>query len=306
MSCSLCPRHCTANRTAEVGFCGAHEGLEVSAICLHTGEEPPLGGNATDTQGGIVNVFFSHCNLHCIYCQNQDISEASIAERLIHYRTVDEVADSICKLLPQSDNLLGFVTAAHYANHLPSIVEAVHQRGFNPTVVYNSSGYESVDTLRSLEGTVDIYLPDFKYMDSDLAGRYSHAPDYPDVAEKAIKEMMRQVGTGLKCDDNGIAFRGLIIRHLVLPGHVNNSLAVLDRLAQLPTTNYRLPKLSLMAQYFPPRTDLPKPLDRSISADEYNLVTQYYKELGFDGWLQELASEHTYRPDFTNKNNPFF
>ncbi len=299
MKCHLCPRSCEVDRGKTTGFCGAPEGLEVSAICVHTGEEPPLNP--------IVNVFFSHCNLHCIYCQNRDISAASVDASLIHYRTVDEIADRICQLLSALNSphsaLLGFVTAAHYAHQLPAIVEAVRQRGFNPTVVYNSSGYESVDTLRSLEGLVDIYLPDFKYMDNDLACRYSHAPDYPEVASKALLEMMRQVGAGLKCDDNGIAFRGLIIRHLVLPGHVENSLAVLDWIADnIPPFKVHV---SLMAQYFPPHPDLPQPLNRCLSANEYNLVAQHYKELGFDGWLQELASELTYRPDFTNKDNPF-
>ena len=295
LKCKLCPRQCGVDRGRGVGFCGASDRLEVSAICLHAGEEPPLNP--------IVNVFFAHCNLQCIYCQNRDISSSAVNPAFVNYRTVDEVADRICQLLPKSSGLLGFVTTAHYANHLPAIVEAVRSRGFSPTVVYNSSGYESMETLQSLEGVVDIYLPDFKYMEPQIAHDYSHAGDYPEVAARAVLEMKRQVGAGLKCDENGVAFRGLIIRHLVLPGHTGNSLKVLEWIADnLPPFNVHV---SLMAQFYPPRPDLPEPINRTLNEEEYRLVTDRYQELGFDGWLQELASEHNYRPDFTQKENPF-
>ncbi len=278
-----------------MGFCGAPEALEVSAICVHTGEEPPLNP--------IVNVFFSHCNLHCIYCQNHDISTAAVNTGFVHYRTADEVADRIGQLLPQTGGLLGFVTATHYVKHLPTIVEAVRKRGFSPTIVYNSSGYESIETLQMLDGLVDIYLPDLKYLDPEVALSYSHARDYPEVSTQAILEMKRQVGAGLKCDEEGVAFRGLIIRHLVLPGHVDNSLKVLDWIADnLPSFTIHV---SLMAQYFPPQTDLPAPINRTLTETEYRQVADKYEALGFDGWLQELASEHHYRPDFSKKDNPF-
>ena len=297
-SCSLCPRLCGVDRAVDRGFCGASSDLEVASVVLHRGEEPPLNP--------IVNVFFAHCNLQCIYCQNWQISGKG--ERLKvkgESYSVQALADLIVShLSPLTSHLLGFVTAAHYADRIPEILDAVHQRGLYPTVVYNSSGYESVETLRSLEGLVDIYLPDFKYMDSDLASRYSHAPDYPEVATAALEEMIRQVGTGLKVDENGIAYRGLIVRHLVLPGHIDNSLAVLRHLATLSTIHYPLPTLSLMAQYYPPRPDLPSPLDRTLTPDEYATVANLYNELGFNGWLQELQSENNYRPDF-NQTHPF-
>lgn len=294
MGCRLCPRQCGVDRKKSTGFCGASEELKVSAICVHAGEEPPLNP--------IVNVFFTHCNLHCIYCQNRDISSADVDPSFVHYRTVDEVADRICTLLPQTNNLLGFVTASHYVHYLPAIVEEVRRRGFSPTIVYNSSGYESIETLQTLDGLVDIYLPDLKYMDSQLALRYSHAEDYPEVATKALLEMKRQVGAGLKRDEEGVAFRGLIIRHLVLPGRVENSLSVLDWIADhLPPFNVHV---SLMAQYFPPHPDLPTPIDRTLSEEEYRRVADHYEALGLDGWLQELAAEHHYRPDFSQKN-PF-
>lgn len=198
--------------------------------------------------------------------------------------------------------MLGFVTAAHYADRIPEILEAVRQRGFSPTVVYNSGGYESVETLRSLEGLVDIYLPDFKYMDSDLAQAYSHAPDYPEVAQAVLQEMRRQVGGALKVDEDGRAYRGLIVRHLVLPGHIDNSLQCLDWLADFMPFGLHL---SLMAQYFPPRPGLPAPLNRCITSEEYAAVVAHAEELGLtDGWIQELEARDNYRPDFTNEN-PF-
>lgn len=294
-TCELCPRCCNVDRTHTPGFCGGRDALEVAAVCVHRGEEPPLVP--------IVNVFFAHCNLHCIYCQNGDISGADTAEGFVHYRTIEEVTDRICQLLPESGGMLGFVTATHYADRLPAIIDAVHQRGYTPTVVYNSGGYEREETLRSLEGLVDVYLPDMKYMDSTLAATYSHAADYPEVAAAALLEMKRQVGTGLKCDDKGVAYRGLIVRHLVLPGHTKNSVDCLEWLAD----NFIAPMLhvSLMAQYYPARPDLPAPLNRPLTAEEYSVVAERYQQLGFDGWLQELEAESHYRPDFTLNDNPF-
>ncbi len=289
--CGLCPRGCGIDRRRDTGFCGASAELEVSAVCLHRGEEPPVNP--------IVNVFFTHCNLQCIYCQNRQISGRGEGETV----TVERLAERICALLPESGGLLGLVTAAHYADWIPVLLDEVHRRGYNPTVVYNSSGYERVETLRSLEGLVDIYLPDFKYMDSALAERYSHAADYPDVAQAAIREMVRQVGRGLKVDDEGRAYRGLIVRHLVLPGHVDNSLRCLEWLADEFSFGLHL---SLMAQYFPPVEGLPAPLDRTLTPQEYATVTARAEALGLtDGWFQELEAQSHYRPDFTLTDNPF-
>lgn len=300
--CLLCPRQCGVDRAVAAGFCGASSLLEVGAVCVHRGEEPPLNP--------IVNVFFNHCNLQCIYCQNWQISQDKKSKVKGETYTVDTLADLIVSrlsaLASHLSPLLGLVTAAHYADQLPALLDAVHRRGITPTVVYNSGGYESVDTLRSLEGLVDVYLPDFKYMDAALADAYSHAPDYPEVATAALKEMMRQVGVGLKLDDEGRAYRGMIVRHLVLPGHVANSLAVLDQLAQLPTTNYKLPTLSLMAQYYPPQPGLPAPLDRGVTLEEYGAVVDHAVALGLtDGWIQELGACDSYRPDFDNADTPF-
>lgn len=302
--CRLCPRGCGVRRAETTGFCGATDELEVSSVCVHRGEEPPLNP--------IVNVFFSHCNLQCIYCQNWQISGPKTVGGECRTESVESLADRICQLLPSPDRrescgetpLLGLVTAAHYADRIPKLIEALRQRGISPTVVYNSGGYESVETLSNLEGLVDVYLPDFKYMDSGIAARYSHAADYPEVATAALEEMKRQVGGGLKVDDSGRAYRGIIVRHLVLPGHTDNSLAVLERLADL-FTPFTL-RLSLMAQYYPPRQGLPEPLDRTLTAEEYGVVVDRAAELGFtNGWVQELNAQDNYRPDFNNTDNPF-
>ena len=295
-TCHLCPRHCGVRRAEACGFCGATDALEVSSVCVHRGEEPPLNP--------IVNVFFTHCNLQCIYCQNWQISQGNGLQVAGYRYTVAELAERICRLLPESGGMLGFVTAAHYADRLAAIVDEVRHSGLNPTVVYNSGGYESVETLRSLEGVVDIYLPDLKYMDSDIAARYSHAPDYPEVAAAALKEMKRQVGGGLMTDDDGRAYRGIIVRHLVLPGHTDNSLRCLEWLAD--NFNPFSLHLSLMAQYFPPREDLPAPLNRTLTEEEYRTVTDRAAELCLtEGWTQELTAQDNYRPDFTQENNPF-
>ncbi len=298
--CTRCPRHCGADRNSgQRGYCGANDEIEVASVTVHRGEEPPLNP--------IVNVFFAHCNLHCIYCQNRQISGQQLAVN-VQQKTVSALADEICALLstlhsPLSTPQLGLVTAAHYADRIPEILDAVRQRGFSPTVVYNSSGYESVETLRSLEGLIDIYLPDYKYADPDIAEAYSHAPDYPEVAQAALKEMRRQVGGSLKIDDAGHAYRGLIVRHLVLPGNIDNSLHALNWLAdEFPFGLH----LSLMAQYYPPVDTLPAPLNRTLRPEEYDTVVQHAVNLGLtDGWIQELDASRNYRPDFNNKQSVF-
>lgn len=298
--CTLCPRTCEADRNAAAGFCGAPKDMEIATVCTHRGEEPPLNP--------IVNIFFAHCNLQCIYCQNWQISHGKNLSAGSERLTADSLAERIVSELPPAATnatpLIGFVTAAHYADRLPAIAEAIRRQGLKPVFVYNSSGYESVDTLRSLEGLIDIYLPDLKYMDPLLATAYSFAPDYPTVAAKAMLEMKRQVGSGLKTDDNGTAYRGIIVRHLVLPGAVGNSLCCLDWLAD--NFDPFVLHLSLMAQYFPPHPGLPSPLDRTLTAEEYAAVTEHAEALGFThGWVQDLNARDNYRPDFSRKDSPF-
>ena len=245
---------------------------------------------------GIVNIFFNHCNLQCIYCQNGAISGRSVDAALAHYTDLDAIAREVARLLPHSNGTVGFVTAAHYAHLLPDLVEAIRGLGLAPTFVYNSSGYESVDTLRQLEGLVDVYLPDFKYIDTALAAAYSHAADYPAVALAALREMYYQKGSALPTDDNGIAYRGIIVRHLVLPGQVQNSIDVLNTLADLSTSLH----IALMAQYFPPCNNLPDQLNRTLTPAEYEQVTNHFYSTGLHrGWVQDLEAQACYRPDFS-------
>ena len=301
--CKLCPRNCGADRRNGRGRCGAGAGMEVATVCIHRGEEPPLVP--------IVNVFFEHCNLGCIYCQNWQISGGTGNRDACDTETLAaRICDVFASLFSLSSGkpappMLGFVTAAHYADRLPAVVEAVRRRGWSPTVVYNSSGYESVETLRTLEGVVDVYLPDLKYMDRGLAAAYSHAADYPEVAAAALTEMRRQVGGGLATDpDSGQALRGIIVRHLVLPGATGNSIGCLEWLAD--HFNPFSLHLSLMAQYYPPKEGLPPPLDRTITEEEYRTVVDHAESLGLtSGWIQEMNAQANYRPDFDNPDNPF-
>lgn len=234
--------------------------------------------------------------MRCLFCQNQEISRGKVAEERIRYRGVDEVVEGIARMLPECENVVGFVSATQYAYAIPQIVEGLHERGLTPTTVYNTNGYESVETLRVLEPYVDVYLPDMKYMDEVLGRRYSGTKGYPNVAGTAIEEMVRQKGSRLMCDERGVAFRGVVIRHLVLPGQVENSKGVIDWVAE------RLPwntQLSLMAQYYPVGKALPDELGRKVSKEEYEEVVAYMEEKGLaNGWVQEIEASETYRPDF--------
>lgn len=302
--CSLCPRNCFVDRQNRLGFCHAAVLPEVSSICVHKGEEPPISGTK-----GICNVFFAHCNLQCIFCQNYEISRASVDADKIFYHTVDEIAERISQVLPTTENMLGLVSASHYAHLVPELIDKLHAKGVHPTVVWNSNGYESVETLRLLAPYIDVYLPDFKYMDADLAKRYSNAADYPEVAQRALREMLSQMGPTLHCDERGVAFRGIIIRHLVLPGQVENSLNCLRWLSQEMGTDINI---SLMAQYFPPTLSAantasgsfqwPDSLNRPISQQEYENVLDCFYQLGFhNGWQQELCAKDRFHPDFSKE-----
>ena len=295
--CKLCPRECGVNRSnGEVGFCGCTEQPFVASICLHKGEEPILCGTK-----GVCNVFFAHCNLQCVYCQNIDISNNK--STLSRYGDLESIEERIAEILPQTENVLGFVSPSHQAHWIPKILDRLSEKGFSPTVVYNTNAYDSVQTLKDLEPYVNVYLPDFKYFDNALAKHYSQAGDYFEVATKAIAEMYRQKGSTLMTNENEVATSGLIIRHLVLPGCVENSKNVLSWIAENISVNVHL---SLMAQYYPPQgTDkLPDELNRFLSKEEYEAVCEHSHNLGFHrGWEQELNQKIVYQPHFENENS---
>ena len=279
----------------------------MASIAIHRGEEPVLAGRR-----GVCNLFFAHCNLGCIYCQNNEISRRTVSSDKIFYHSIDEVADRISELMQNSaqpeqeascsEPMLGFVSPSHYADSIPVILEALHQRGLYPTTIYNTNCYDSIETLRMVDPYIDIYLPDLKYCDARLAARYSNAADYPAKAQAALLEMVRLRGTGLLIGDDGLAFRGIIVRHLVLPGQTENSRATLHWIADNIGTNIHL---SLMGQYRPPDgIELPDELNRTLYDDEYNTITAYMQQLGFcHGWTQTLDACDSCLPDFSKKDS---
>ena len=296
--CTLCPRNCGVNRFSEkLGFCKSDASFRISSVCVHKGEEPAISG-----EKGICNVFFSHCNLQCIYCQNFEISRNEI--RIIPYSIAyPELIEKICFILDQTENRIGFVSPSHQIPQMLAIIRGIKETGRNPIVIYNTNGYDKVESLKLLEGIVDVYLPDFKYMDANLAYRYSQAGDYPEVAFLAIKEMHRQKGSALILNDNGLAESGIIIRHLVLPGAVNQSIEVLRGIATELSSKLHI---SLMSQYYP--TELVRndnELKRTIFQEEYKQVIDALYEFGFyRGWIQDLESQASYRPNFLD-DRPF-
>ncbi|MBQ3356018.1 MAG: 4Fe-4S cluster-binding domain-containing protein [Oscillospiraceae bacterium] len=279
----LCPRKCGVDRASgQLGFCRMPAQLRAARAMLHYGEEPPVSGAF-----GTGAVFFSGCTLRCVYCQNGEISEGGkgiplVARRLreIFEQLIDEGAQSI-----------DLVTPTHF---LPEILPALTPKLPVP-VVYNCGGYERVETLRELEGLVDVYLPDFKYADPVLAEKLSRAPDYFEVAAAAIREMYRQVGGAVVTD--GIMERGLLIRHLVLPGYLDNSLRVIEWVAANFPKNDVL--FSLMSQYVPTGRVAP-PLDRRVSAEEYDGAVSWMELCGItNGYTQDAsAATMEYLPSF--------
>jgi len=259
------------------------------------GEEPPISGDS-----GICNVFFSHCNLQCVYCQNHQISNNEIE---IESVSLEKVIEQITKILNTGVRSLGFVSPSHQIPQMTRIIDAIRAKGYNPIIVYNTNSYDTVETIALLESYVDVYLADFKYADNSLGEELSGIKKYADFATLAIREMITQKGTSLLLDDQGIALKGVIIRHLVLPGHPENSIEVLNRLADMSDSKITL---SLMSQYYPAYKAMEFPaLNRSLQQKEYQRIVDYLDCLGFkNGWIQELESQDTYQPDFNNEH-PF-
>lgn len=284
MICTLCPRRCGAERTAEAGggFCRMPGGLRVARAMLHHWEEPPISG-----QNGAGTVFFSGCTLGCVYCQNGDISAGGFGKDISTAR-LREIFE---ELIAQGAHNIELVTPTHF---LPWILPALTPRLPVP-VVYNCGGYERVETLRALEGLVDVYLPDLKYADGALAAELSGAADYFPVACEAIREMFRQVGPYVL--EDGLLTRGVVIRHLVLPGYLDNTRRVLDWIAETFAPGDVL--VSLMSQYTP-TANMTGRLARRVTAAEYRAAADYMRNCGItDGFVQERTSaEEAYTPAF--------
>lgn len=295
-TCVSCPRACGVNRLAgELGFCRIPAVVQVSHAGLHRGEEPPISGVR-----GSGTIFFSGCNLRCIFCQNYQISqEFSPCEP--QSLTVAELAAEMLRLEAQGAHNINLVSPSHVVLQVAGAIAAARGRGLAVPVVYNSNGYDSVAALRHLRGLVDIYLPDLKYLKNELGRRFSAVDDYAEVAPRALTEMLTQVGH-LQTDAQGLAVRGLLVRHLVLPGCLDNSLRVLDFLAKLSPDTF----VSIMAQYSPQYQAMADPvINRTLYQDEYDRVVDHALALGLkNAFIQELASQDYYLPDF-DRGNPF-
>lgn len=290
--CSLCPRNCGVNRLdGQKGFCGVDAEILVARAALHMWEEPCISGKE-----GSGAVFFSGCSLGCGFCQNNKISRGQTGKKI----TVEYLAELFFQLQGQGANNINLVTAGHFLPQVALALENARAHGLKIPVVYNSSGYEKADTLKILEGLVDIYLPDFKYMDPELAGKYSHAPDYPQIAKDALKEMVQQVGTP-EFDERGMMKKGVIVRHLLLPGHVKNSREVLKYLYE--TYGDRI-YISIMNQYtpMPAMKDDPK-LSRKVTDREYERLLDYALSLGLNnGFIQEgETAKESFIPEFNEE-----
>lgn len=290
MQCFLCPRRCGIDRAVQPGFCGAMETPRVAKIMLHHWEEPFLSG-----VNGSGTVFFSGCNLGCVFCQNHEIRDGGVGE----YYNAEQLSAAYLSLQVQGAHNINLVTAAHYVPIVAESLRMAKARGLSIPVVYNSGGYELAETLRLLDGLVDVYLPDLKYVSSELSERFSGAPDYFTAASAAIEEMYRQVGD-LVLREDGIALRGLVIRHLVLPNCVDDSRKVLDYIVtRFPLST----QVSIMSQFTPQEHVTAFPLNRRITSREYDRVISYALSKGlYNILIQQLNSASAaYTPTFTDK-----
>lgn len=276
-NCLLCPRKCGINRrTGQTGVCGVSSEIKVARAALHYWEEPCISGKR-----GSGAVFFSGCSLHCVFCQNREISDGKEGKVISKAR----LSDIFMELAGKGANNINLVTPGQY---IPDIVWAVNDaksRGMKLPIIYNTSGYENVTELKLLEGIVDVYLPDFKYMDSTLSARYSRAKDYPSVAKQALSEMVRQQPDVVIDDATGLIQKGVIVRQLLLPGHVNDAKAVLKYLYD---TYHDHVYISMMSQFTPiALKDYPE-INRTVTKREYERLVNYALEIGItNAFIQE-------------------
>ena len=288
--CYACPRECGVDRGEKRGYCGAGNEILIAKTMVHRFEEPPISG-----AHGSGAIFFGGCNLGCVYCQNAEISARAAGKPT----SAAEFEKIVFDLEANGVHNIDLITAAHFVPCLAPILEKVKPKLSIP-IVYNSGGYEKPETLRLLDGLVDVYLPDYKYRSAELAKKFSFAPDYPEVAEAALEEMTRQQPEFVT-DDSGIAKRGVIVRHLVLPAHRDDSIAVMRLLAdRFPSV-----KLSLMRQYTPEfnRSEY-RELNRRVTSFEYNSVVDEAVRLGLDGFIQDASSATAaFTPDFSENRS---
>jgi putative pyruvate formate lyase activating enzyme len=298
-SCDICPQKCGVNRLEDKrGFCHAGWRPIISSYCAHKGEEPALSGTR-----GSGTIFFGNCNMRCVYCQNYQISQK---RRRMRGKEM-EIQTLARQLIYLQDELhchnINFVSPSHF---VPQIVRAVYEAvpmGLKIPLVYNTGGYDSLDTLKALDGIIDIYLPDIRYASDKIAEQFSQASDYVKHVRAGIKEMYRQVGN-LVVDKKGIAIRGMIVRHLILPERLAGSEDSLTWLAKEISPEVGI---SIMAQYYPTHHAGRFPaLSRMITKAEYSEVLALLEKLGMEnGWIQEMSAPDSYQPDFEHEGHPF-
>ena len=284
--CTICPHNCKINRTKNPGRCKSTDKIKIALYSIHNFEEPCISG-----ENGSGTIFFSNCNMNCVFCQNYEISQLGRGKEI----TIEELANVMIKQQERNVQNINLVTPTSYALHIVETIKIARKKGLKIPIVYNTNGYESVETLKLLEGYVDIYLPDLKYYYDDLAKKYSKVDNYFEIATKAIQEMYRQVGAPV-LDENGVMKKGLMIRHLILPNEVQNSKKVLKWVKENIDSNVYV---SIMAQYFPTykAKEIPE-IARKITKEEYEKVENYLYELDLEnGYIQELGEhEEEYVP----------
>lgn len=288
-NCRLCPRECGVNRLeGQKGYCHAGAGLTVARAALHFWEEPCISGSK-----GSGAVFFSGCAMGCVYCQNREIAQNHAGKEI----TVERLSEIFLELQEKGAHNINLVTPDHYIPSVAQALQAAKKQGLFLPIVCNCSGYEKPETLRLLDGLVDIYLPDFKYMDAEAAGKYSHAPDYPQIAKTALEEMVRQSEIPV-FDEEGMMKKGVIVRHLLLPGQLKNSKKVLKYLHHAYGNKIYI---SIMSQYTPLShvCDYPE-INRRITPREYRKLLEYAAELGIEhGFMQDMeVAEESFIPAF--------
>lgn len=293
--CSICPRQCNIDRQLNKGFCGESDTVRLARAALHFYEEPPISGN-----NGSGAIFFSGCNLKCVFCQNESIANNNTGIEV----SIDKLADIMLDLQSQNAHNINLVTPSHYIYQIKKALILAKEKGLTIPIVYNSSGYELASSIRELDGLVDIYLPDFKYMDDELAVKYSKAPDYSKFAKETIAEMFRQTGSP-SFNDNGLMTKGVIVRHLLLPLAVNNAKNVISYLHDTYEDNIYI---SIMNQYTP-MTDTPSmksvatlypELFRKVTKREYNRLLDFVLSLNItNAFFQEgETASDSFIPDF--------
>jgi len=294
MKCTMCPHECNIDRNKTVGRCKAKQNPTVALVSLHQFEEPCIS-----TGKGSGTVFFSGCNLSCVYCQNSDISQELKGKEI----TIERLADIFIEQQERGAANINLVTPSIYVMQIKEALRLAKKNGLRIPIIYNSSGYDKIESLKELDGLIDIYLPDFKYGFNELGEKYSNVKNYFEVAGKAIKEMVRQVGYPI-FDQNGKIIKGVIIRHMILPNNTHNTKKVLDWIKkELGQDAY----ISIMAQYFPTHKvngNNFEEINRKISKEELEEIEEYIFELGFEnGFIQELGEhEEEYVPEFTGDN----